>query len=413
MKNSVLSVLMSFRMLTVLLLGFSSGIPLALTTGTLQAWMTDAHVDLTVIGVFALVGLPYQFKFVWSPLLDRFVPPFLGRRRGWMILAQLALALSIAVMAFCDPIASPGFLALLAFMVAFFSATQDIVIDAFRIETLKPEELGAGSSTYVLGYRLAMLTSGALALILADHLSWTQVYLIMAATMTVGAVTTLISPEPEVREKPPTSLRDAVVLPLTDYFKRAGALEMMAFILLFKLGWMMASMMTTPFLIQTGFTKTEIGTVNKGFGMLATILGTVAGGALMVRMSMKQALWVFGLFQGVSNLAFLHLAQVGVSMPSLIAAIAAENFAGGMGTAAYSAFLMSLCNKRFSATQYALLTSLMAGTRNFAGSASGYLAKTLGWESYFIACTVLAVPGLLMLLRYNRWVRHDTEEAAI
>jgi PAT family beta-lactamase induction signal transducer AmpG len=403
--NRYLSVFASFRMLVVLLLGFSSGIPLALTTGTLQAWMTDVKVDLTVIGIFALVGLPYQFKFVWSPLLDRYVPPFLGRRRGWMLIAQAALAAAIAVMAFSEPATHPGFLALMALLVAFFSASQDIVIDAYRIEVLKPDELGAGSSIYVLGYRVAMLVSGALALFLADHLAWKQVYLIMAATMAVGVVTTLLSPEPTMTEKPVQSLREAVVLPLLDYFKRKGAWEIVGFILLFKLGWMMASMMTTPFLMQTGFTKTEIAAVNKGFGMVATILGSLFGGALMVRMSMKQALWVFGIFQGVSNLAFLHVAQTGVQYVSLVSAIAAENFAGGMGTAAYSAFLMSLCNKRFSATQYALLTSLMAGTRNFAGAASGYLAKSLGWEMYFVACTVLAVPGLLMLLRYRHWTR--------
>lgn len=406
-----LSVFASFRMFIVLLLGFSSGIPLALTTGTLQAWMTDAHVDLAVIGVFALVGLPYQFKFVWSPLLDRYVPPFLGRRRGWMLVAQAALVAVIAAMAFSEPAANPAFLAVIAVLVAFFSASQDIVIDAYRIEVLHPEELGAGSSLYVLGYRIAMLVSGALALFLADHLSWKQVYLIMAATMGVGLLATLFAPEPEAQVKPILSLREAVVLPLKDYFQRKGAWEIMGFILLFKLGWMMASMMTTPFLMKTGFTKTDIAAVNKGFGMVATLVGTLVGGALMARLSMKKALWTFGLLQGVSNLAFLHVAQVGVNFPSLIAAIAAENFAGGMGTAAYSAFLMSLCNKRFSATQYALLTSLMAGTRNFAGSASGFLAKSLGWEQYFVVCTVLALPGLVMLLRYDRWTQPEGFEA--
>ena len=401
--KSIFQVFANRRIAASLLLGFSSGIPLGLTGGTLQAWMASDKVDLTVIGIFSLVGLPYTLKFLWAPLMDRFVPPFMGRRRGWILLSQLALIIAISGMAFSNPVSTPGMMAVMALIVAFFSSSQDIVVDAYRTEILHPEELGAGAGTYIMGYRIAMLVSGAIALILADHFSWQTVYLMMAGTMLVGVITCLFSPEAEVPVKSPKTLSEAVVLPFVEFFKRKGSFEILTFIILYKLDVVVASAMTTPFLLQMDFTKTDIGTVNKGFGLIATIIGTLVGGGMMSRLGMNASLWIFGLLQGFSGLSFALLAHLGHHYPMMITAIAVENFCSGMGTAAYSAFLMSLCDKRFTATQYALLTSLMAITRVVVGAPTGFLAKAYGWENYFLIATLLMIPGLLLLTRYKKW----------
>jgi PAT family beta-lactamase induction signal transducer AmpG len=389
-------------MAAALCLGFSAGLPLALTGGTLQAWMTDAKVDLTVIGIFALVGLPYTLKFVWSPLMDRYVPPFLGRRRGWLLITQLALVVTISAMAFSDPAEAPGVLAAIALLVAFSSASQDIVIDAHRAEILKPDEWGAGAGVYIMGYRIAMIVSSALALMMAEYLPWRVVYLIMAATLSVGIVTTLLTPEPQ-GGKPPKSIEEAVVLPFKDFFGRKGALEIVLFIILYKVDVAMTQAMMTPFILQLGFTKFDIGAVTKGFGLAATIVGTLAGGAMLAKVGIHKGLWTFGILQGIAGLSFTALAILGKDYPMMVTAIAAENFFSGMGNAAYAAFMMSLCNKSFTATQYALLTSLMALTRVFIAVPTGWLAKNVGWETYFIIATVIMVPGLALLTRYKTW----------
>jgi PAT family beta-lactamase induction signal transducer AmpG len=391
------------RIFFVLLLGFSSGIPLALTGSTLQAWMATEKVDLAVIGVFSLVGLPYTIKYLWSPLMDRFVPPFLGRRRGWILLTQAALFLVIAAMAFSRPKAHPGVLAMLAFLVAFCSASQDIVVDAYRTEILFPEELGPGAGVHILGYRVAMLTSGAVALILADRMPWRLVYLLMAGSLAVGMAASLLAPEPEMPEKRPRSLKEAVIEPFLEFFARPGAAGILLFIVFYKLDVVMATALTTPFLLELGFSMTDIGAVTKGLGMASTIVGTLAGGALVARTGMKASLWVFGVLQSVSTLTFFALARLGHHYPMMVAAIGLENLCSGMATAAYAAFLMSLCDRRFTATQYALLTSLMAITRVLAGAPTGLLAKTYGWETYFIVCALAAIPGLMFLLRFDRW----------
>ncbi|RJP25823.1 MAG: MFS transporter [Deltaproteobacteria bacterium] len=391
------------RIFFVLLLGFSSGIPLALTGSTLQAWMTSEKVDLAVIGVFSLVGLPYTIKYLWSPLMDRFVPPFLGRRRGWMLVTQVALLLAVAAMAFSEPGAHPGALALLALLVAFSSASQDIVVDAWRTEVLAPEELGPGAGVHILGYRVAMLTSGAIALILADRMPWRVVYLLMAGSLFVGIAASLLSPEPEIRGKPPRTLRAAVIDPFLEFFARPGAVLILLFVVFYKLDVVMATALTTPFLLELGFTMTDIGAVTKGLGMVSTIFGTLAGGAVVAKAGMKASLWIFGVLQSVSTLTFLALARLGHHYPMMVAAIGVENLCSGMGTAAYAAFLMSLCDKRYTATQYALLTSLMAVTRVVVGAPTGFLVKAYGWETYFIVSALAAIPGLLLLLRYDRW----------
>ncbi len=401
--KSVLAVFRSPRLFWILLLGFSSGIPLALTGTTLQAWMTTEKIDLAVIGIFSLVGLPYTIKILWAPLMDRFIPPFLGRRRGWMLVTQIALALVIAAMAFSNPSGATTMFAVIALLVAFASASQDIVVDAYRTEVLEPVELGPGAGVHILGYRIAMLTSGAVALILADHLPWKTVYLLMAGSLAVGVAASLLAPEPLLPEKPPRSLREAVVEPFAEFLSRRGALEMLLFILLYKLDVVMATALTTPFILEMGFSMTDIGAVTKGFGMVATIVGTLAGGAVVARAGMKTSLWIFGVLQSVSTLSFLALARLGHHYPMMVTAIGLENLCSGMGTAAYAAFLMSLCDKRFTATQYALLTGLMALTRVTIGAPTGYLVKTVGWEQYFLISALAAAPGLLLLLRYSRW----------
>jgi PAT family beta-lactamase induction signal transducer AmpG len=401
--SAILAAFSSRRIFFVLLLGFSSGIPLALTGSTLQAWMASEGVDLAVIGVFSLVGLPYAVKFLWAPVMDRFIPPFLGRRRGWMLVTQAALFLTVAAMAFAEPNVAPGLLAVLSLLVAFASASQDIVVDAWRTEVLAPEELGPGAGVHILGYRVAMLTSGAIALILADRIPWRIVYLLMAGSLAIGIGASLLAPEPEIPGKPPRSLKEAVVEPFLEFFARPGAIVILLFIVFYKLDVVMAMALTTPFLLELGFTKTDIGAVTKGLGMAATVAGTLAGGAVVARSGMKASLWIFGVLQSVSTLTFYALARLGHHYPMMVAAIGIENLCSGMGTAAYAAFLMSLCDKRFTATQYALLTGLMAVTRVFAGAPSGVLAKAYGWEAYFVVCALAAIPGLLLLLRYDRW----------
>jgi MFS transporter, PAT family, beta-lactamase induction signal transducer AmpG len=403
-KPSLLHVLMSRRLVATLLLGFSSGIPIGLTGSTLQAWMFDQKVDLSVIGWFSLAGLPYTLKFLWAPLMDRFVPPLLGRRRGWMLLTQLGLVVTILALGFSSPHASIRLTALLALLVTFFSASQDIVIDAYRTDVLEESERGLGASATILGYRLAMLVSGALALFLADHyMNWHAVYATMAATMLVGIGASFWAPEPSRAIKPPRTLTEAVVLPFLEFFKRRGAFEILGFIFLYKLDAVIAVALTTPFMLELGFTKTDIAAVTKGIGLAATILGSFLGGALMVRLGLLRSLWIFGIAQGISGLSFWLLAHVGHQYPIMVLAIAAENICSGMGNAAFLAFIMSICDPRFTATQYALLSSFMALNRVIAAAPMGWVAKTVGWETYYLLSVVAMVPGLLLLTRYRRW----------
>jgi PAT family beta-lactamase induction signal transducer AmpG len=390
-------------MLVAFLMGFSCGLPLLLTISVLQAWMKEEGVDLTVIGMMALVGLPYTLKFLWAPFLDRFTLPFLGRRRGWLLVAQVALIFSIAGLGSTDPGNNPWLVAFAAFVVTFFSASQDIVVDAYRREDLPDEELGLGSSLYVNGYRIGMLLASGGGLIMADYIPFSMVYLIMAACILPGVLTTLLAPEPEITLGTPETIKEAVFDPLVEYFKRQSALWILAFILFYKIGDTMASAMTMPFYLDIGFSKTEIGTIVKLFGFWATIAGALIGGVLMLRLGINRSLWVFGFLQAISTACFALLARIGHSVPALSGVIAFENLSSGMGTAAYMAFMASITNKRFTATQYALLTSLMGVPRVLASAPTGFLAKNLGWVSFFIACTVIAIPGMLLLLKFAPW----------
>jgi PAT family beta-lactamase induction signal transducer AmpG len=397
--------LFNVRVATVLFLGFSSGLPLALSGGTLQAWLTVEGVDIKTIGLFTLVGLPYTLKFLWSPLLDRFAFPIFGRRRGWILVFQALLAILIFTMSLVSPVKVPWVLAFLAFGLAFASSSQDIVIDAYRAEVLREKERGLGAAVSVTGYRIAMLISGALALILSEILGWRLTYMVMSGLMFVGMMAVWLGPEPEDPGTPPGTMREAVSGPLVEFFSRDGAWMMLALIVLYKLGDAFAGSLTTSFLIRgVGFGVGEVGTINKGMGLGATIVGALFGGALMARLGLFRALFLFGVLQAVSNLSFMVLAMVGKSYAMLVFTIAFENLAGGMGTAAFVAFLMALCNHNFTATQFALLSALASLGRVFVGPAGGVLVEEFGWLLFFLITFLAAIPGVVLLWKMRERV---------
>ncbi len=399
-------------MLCVFSYGLSSGLPLLLLGGTLKAWMKEAHVDLTLIGIFSLVQIPYTLKFLWSPLMDRFVPPFLGRRRGWILITQIALCAGLIAMGMVKPDQQTALLATLAVIVAFFSASQDIVIDAYRRDLLPDNELGLGSSMAVNGYQVGMLIAGAGALALADHIPWSMVYVSMGVLMGLSTLITFFSPEPEIDAPPPKTMNEAIVLPFKDYFRRSHAIEILAFVLLFKIGDQMASDMLNPFYLDIGFTKTQIAAIAKLFGFWATIGGAMLGGMAMVRIGMIRSLWIFGILQTISTFGFSVLATAGGGLGLLTFVVVFENLCTGMARSAYVGFMASLCNKRFSATQFALLSSLIGVPRSIFGSSSGYLAKHFGWHWYFVFCALLHLPGLVLLIRLTRYYREEANVSA-
>jgi PAT family beta-lactamase induction signal transducer AmpG len=407
MSSSYLEVFRSPRLAVILLLGFSSGLPLALTGGTLQAWMTVEGVDLSTIGIFTLVGLPYVWKFVWAPAMDRFVPPFLGRRRGWLLVTQLALAGGIAAMAFLSPRSDLAAIAWLALFVAFASASQDIVVDAYRTDVVTREERGLAGALGVVGYRIAMLVSGALALVLVagsgfiPALGWRNTYLLMAVLMAVGVFAAFWGEEPAAANVPRT-LRAAVVEPFREFFSRPGAGAFLVLLVLYKLGDAFAGSLTTAFLLRgAGFSLDDVGWANKAIGLAATIVGALFGGALMVRLGLYRALLSFGILQGVAILSFMALALVGKNYPIMVLAVGLENVTSGMGTTAFVALLMALCDHRFTATQYALLSALASIGRVFVGPVAGYATdpKYLGlsWAAFFFWAFVSAIPGLVFV----------------
>lgn len=405
-RTSYWQIFTNRRLGVMLLLGFASGLPLALTSGTLQAWMTVAGVDLKTIGFFTLAGLPYTLKFLWAPLMDRFVPPWLGRRRGWILAMQLVLIAGIAATAFAHPAQRPWALAALAVFIAFASASQDIAFDAYRTDLLQEHERGLGAGISVLGYRAAMLVSGGLALIIADHLGWEHTYLLMSALMTIGIAATLFGPEPEVEARAPHSLRDAVLGPLREFFSRRAAFWFLLLIVLYKLGDAFAGSLSTAFLLRgVGFTLTDVGAVNKVLGTAAVITGAIAGGALMVRLGLYRSLMAFGILQAVSNLSFMVLAWAGKSYLLLVTAVAFENLAGGMGTAAFVAFIMALCDHRYTATQFALLSALAVLGRQYLGPVAGYIVDWFGWTQFYFFSVLLALPGLGLLWLMRKSVR--------
>jgi len=396
------------RLLAILLMGFSSGLPLALTGATLGVWLAEAGLSLTTIGLFALVGTAYNFKFVWAPLIDRLPLPvltrLLGRRRGWAVFIQVLLGLAILGMGLADPRIDPATTALCAVIVAFLSASQDIVIDAFRVELLEDHEQAAGAAATQVGYRIGMLAAGAGALYLATFFGWQATYAVMGGLVGIGVVTVLLTREPvqaAATTAPPRTLaawlQDAVVAPFADFVTRPDWALILIFVVLYKFGDALAGTVSSPFYVAMGFSKIEIANVSKVFGVLSTLLGVALGGVVTYRFGLTRGLMICGVLQMLSNLMFALQAMVGYDIGMLMATIAVENITGGMGSAAFVAFLSSLCNVSYTATQYALLSSLAATARTMLSSSGGWLAENLGWVPFFLVTVAAAVPGLLLL----------------
>jgi len=386
----------NFWILTMM--GISSGLPLALTGGTLQAWLKSSDVDLATIGLFALVGIPYTWKFLWAPIMDRFGLHKVGRRKSWMYLSQGALVLSILGMSGLEPSRDLPWISILAILAAFSSATQDIALDAWRREQLSPTEFGWGNGIHVAGYLFAMrVISGALALILSDFLAWSQVYQIMAGIQSAGLLATFFSRESELDFQPPKTIQEAFIGPMREFFGRSGAWMILLFILFYKVGDNMAAHMSMPFYLELGFTRTEVGSITKGFGWLGIAGGSLAGGWALRKISVISGLFWFGLLQMVSTSGFAILAVASKSAELLTAVILFENIAAGLGTAAFVTFIGLMTNRQFTATQYALLSSLMGIPRILFAAPTGIMAQNIGWVSFFIICTAIAIPGLAML----------------
>jgi len=388
------------RVAAALTLGFASGLPFSLPRGTLQAWLASLDVDLRTIGWLTLVGVPYTFKFLWAPLLDRFVPPFFGRRRGWIVLFQAGIALTVAVLGLQAPNEAIYEVAALAVLLSFLGASQDIVIDAYRTDTLRPAERGIGSTAAQLGWRLAALVSGALSLILSKYIGWRDTYLAMAALMGVTMALTLLAPEPERAVVPPRTLRAAVLDPLAEFLGRPGAAALVALVVLYKFGDAAALSLSTAFLIKgVGFTAAEVGAVAKTTSITATIVGTLFGGLAFARLGLFRALLVFGVLQAVTNLLYSWLALSGHDLGVMVIAVGFDNLAGAMGATVFGAFLMALCDVRFSAFQFALLSALSSITRDFIGPVAAAVVGHVGWPAFFLITFLGGAPGLLLLWR--------------
>ena len=409
-------VLLSGRFWLAGLMGFAGGLPLLLTLTVLQAWLTVEGVDLTTIGFLGLVGLPYNVKFLWAPLLDRFKPLGMGRRRSWLIIIQCCLAASIAMLGTQDPGQGIWSIVVAACVLTFFSASQDIVIDAYRRESLADAEQGLGASMYTYGYRLGMLLVSAGGLILADVIGFSGVYLFMAGIMLSMVVVTILAPEPEAVEGIPHTLRAAFVNPFTEFFRRhevpSGAIAVLVFIVIYKLGDNLASHMTIPFYLETGFSNTEIGAVVKAFGVGPLLLGVFLGGALTLKIGLYRALLVSGVLQGVSTAGFALLSVIGYDLWWLAAVIAFENLSQGMGTAALLAFMAFLTDRRFTATQFAMLSALATLPRVVLTAPTGWLATHMGWVSFFGFSALVAIPGLLLLFAFRSWFHEGSTVAA-
>jgi MFS transporter, PAT family, beta-lactamase induction signal transducer AmpG len=406
-KTTISEALLNRRMLICVFTGFSSGLPLYILISLVPAWLRTEGVDLKSIGLFALIQLPFTWKFLWSPLFDRYIPP-LGRRRGWLIMTQLALLMVIPAFGHLHPKLDLWAIAYLSIIVAFFSASQDIVLDAYRRELLFESELGLGNAIHVNAYKIAGLVPGALSLVLADHLPWSSVYAITALFMLPGIVMTLFVSEPELKGAPKT-LRAAVVEPFEEFRARGlkPALFILAFIFFYKLGDSMATALATPFYLDMGFSKTEIGLIAKNAGLWPSVIGGLLGGVWMVRLGINRALWIFGVVQMVAILGFAWLAMVGHNPLWLAFVIGVEALGVGLGTAAFVAFIARATHPLYTATQFALFTSLAAVPRTFANAATGYMVEWVGWKMFFLICFFIAIPGMLLLFKVAPWHEQD------
>ncbi len=407
----IVKIMLSWKMAVMFFFGFSSGFPFYIIKDALKFWMTDTGVDLSTIGLFALVGMPYTLKFVWSPMMDGFVPPFLGRRRGWILIAQIGLMITIAAMGLFLSATSLWWVALFALCINFFGASQDIALDAFRREYLSSDELGFGTGVWMNAWRLGTFVSIGASVLTDYNLEWSTAFFILAGIMLVGIITTLLVPEPKVDAPMPVNLKQAVVEPFVEFFQRDRAILILLFILLYKIGDNMASTMTIPFIVEMGFTKAQYFVIVKGVGMLGLFGGVLVGGSIMIRLGIAKSLYVFGLLQAVSTALFAilnivdHSSSFWLSYSSAMLGgiVAFEFFATGLGQAAYATYMAIQTNKRFTATQYALLTSLMGIPGVFAASMTGFLIEFTGWNTFYFFCALAALPGLALLLIIAPW----------
>jgi PAT family beta-lactamase induction signal transducer AmpG len=387
----------------VTILGFASGLPFPFISGTLQAWLTYEGIDIKTIGFLTILTFPYSFKFLWSAFFDRYSINKLGRRKGWILICQLSIMAGMALMIMLTPQNLMPF-TIIAIFVAFFSASQDISIDAYRTEIIKPKDRGLAVSFAVTAYRLALIIAGGLCLLMADHVGWKPALMIVTSLLFFGIISTLLANEP-VTVKTPNSLKESFIEPFKDLLKRDKSILILLFIVLYKLGDAYASSLSTAFFIRgVGFSLTEVGTVNKIGGLISTIFGSLIGGILLTRISLYRALILFGIFQALSNLMFMAIAIVGKSLPLFISTVVIENFTGGMGTTAFLALLMGLCNRSFAATQYALLSSLASLGRVIISPTSGFVVENIGWTAFYFITFLVAIPGLFFIIPLKNYI---------
>ena len=409
MSRSTIKTIFSLKMLVMFTLGFASGFPFYVVRDVLKLWLTDANVDLGTIGLFSAVALPYTWKFIWAPAMDGFTPPFLGRRKGWMLMTQAGLLILIAALGQLDPTKSLKMMAVVAFCIAVFSASQDIALDAFRREYLTDEELGLGTGIWMNSWRFGMYASTGTAFLLSDKIGYPAVHVILSLMMGIGILTTLLVSEPDIGVAGSLTLQEAVVEPFREFFSRGGAWWVLAFILLYKVGDNMAGAMNIPYILKMGFSKQEYFVIVKGIGMMALFGGAFLGGIIMVRLGIANSLWVFGILQAVSTACFALLMIVGKNHVLLTGIVAFEFLATGLGQAAYASYMAVQTNKRFTATQYAMMTSLMAVPGTAAAAITGFLAEYLGWIGFYTICALIAIPGMLLLMRIAPWGSRNEE----
>ena len=405
-KKTLKQALLNKRMLICILIGFSSGLPLYLLIQFVPLWLREHGVDLTTIGLFGIVLFPYTWKFLWSPIMDRYVPPFLGRRRGWMLITQISLIVLMGILAMFNPAKDIAAIAVIVGFIAFFSASQDIVIDAYRRELLPDEELGAGTGFSIQAYRYSSFIPSGIGFIVADFMGWQAAHWFVSIFMLVGIITTLFIDETSKAGDEPQSIREAVVEPFKEFFNRDGyrsAIMILLFMLLYKLGDNMATALETPFFSDMGFSALEIGTIAKISKTVSAAVGTMIGGIIMIKLGINRSLWIFGIFQMISILGYLALALVGNNAVMLAVATSLEYLGVGLGSVALIAYMSRSTNKHFTATQFALFSSLVSIPRTFVGAASGYTIEHIGYAQFFVVCFLCAIPGMLMLFKIAPW----------
>lgn len=402
-KKSLVRTIIQPHILLTFFLGFSSGVPFSLIESTLQVWLSDSNVDIRNIGLFSFVMLPYGLKVLWAPLFDQILPPVWGRRRGWAIITQLALIVSLVALSRANPSTDPWLIAMLAIVVGIAAASQDIVLDAHRRESLADDELGLGAAIFSNGWRVGMITSGALPLFLSHSMSWNTIYLLMAALIGVGIIAIAVSEEPKSHSVKARSFMEIFGSPFAELLTREAAFSLFAVVFLYKIGDSMAAALRTKFLLDIGYDRVLIAEIAKVFGLAMSIAGAFLGAFVMVRQGIARSLWIFGFLQALSTLGFWWLTIIEPQGWALAVVISLENGTGGMGTSAYTAFLMSICDRRFSGSQYAAMTSLMRLPSIAASAMTGYLVTWFGWDNFFLLCFLLGFPVFLSLPRVAPW----------